>query len=237
MQIIDVRSLNDIDVQFLDEHGYIKQHVLYTNFKNGQIKNPYDITVSTVGYIGYGIHKSSYKKNTVYPGYKTWANMLRRCYDVRYQEMFPSYMGVSTVCEEWHNYQNFADWYDENKYEVDERLHVDKDILYPSCHLYSPDTCLLVPQRINMLFTVSTRKNDGLPQGIKKNKSGTYVVSYGENQLGTHKTLDEAFLHYKKAKEQKIKEVAFQYKTIIPNRLFEELLKYEVKIENNINVA
>lgn len=33
-----------------------------------------------------------------------------------------------------------------NKYECDERLYIDKDILYPGNKVYSPDTCLLVPQ-------------------------------------------------------------------------------------------
>jgi len=42
MRIISARNKSDIDVQFLDEHGYIKRHAMYINFVKGQIKNPYD---------------------------------------------------------------------------------------------------------------------------------------------------------------------------------------------------
>ena len=62
-------------------------------------------------------------------------------------------------------FQNFAKWFDDNKYEVDGRLHIDKDILYPNCKIYSPETCLLIPQRINMLFLNKPNKR-GLPNGI-----------------------------------------------------------------------
>ena len=42
MRIIRYGSISDIDVQFMDEYGYIVHNATYTNFKNGQIKNPYD---------------------------------------------------------------------------------------------------------------------------------------------------------------------------------------------------
>ena len=67
----------------------------------------------------------------------------------------------------WHNYQNFAQWFNENRYDVEGRLHIDKDILYPGNKIYCPDTCLLVPQRINMLFLNKPNKR-GLPNGIIK---------------------------------------------------------------------
>lgn len=33
MKIIDARKKSDIDVQFLDDHGYIWEHNMYRNFK------------------------------------------------------------------------------------------------------------------------------------------------------------------------------------------------------------
>ena len=40
-----------------------------------------------------------------------------------------TYIGC-TVCEEWHNYQNFAQWHEEHYYEVpNEIMCLDKDIL------------------------------------------------------------------------------------------------------------
>lgn len=40
MKIVRYGSYNDIDVEFLDEHHYIKEHQTYSNFKTGSIKNP-----------------------------------------------------------------------------------------------------------------------------------------------------------------------------------------------------
>ena len=54
MKIIKYRNYNDIDVEFLDDHHFIKEHEIYVNFKNGNIKNPYDKTMGGVGYIGVG---------------------------------------------------------------------------------------------------------------------------------------------------------------------------------------
>lgn len=41
MKIIAYRNSDDIDVQFLDDFYYIKEHQAYVNFKNGNIKNPF----------------------------------------------------------------------------------------------------------------------------------------------------------------------------------------------------
>lgn len=67
MKIVAYRSSDDIDVQFLDDFYYIKEHQVYVNFKNGTIKNPYDRTVLDIGYLGVGKHKIQYpetKTNT-----------------------------------------------------------------------------------------------------------------------------------------------------------------------------
>ena len=56
MQIIRYNNWNDIDIQFLDEFQYIKEHQTYSNFKSGSIKNPYDRNVYGIGYLGEGNH-------------------------------------------------------------------------------------------------------------------------------------------------------------------------------------
>ena len=38
MKIIRYGACDDIDVQFLDEHGYIYYHNVYTNFKKDKLK-------------------------------------------------------------------------------------------------------------------------------------------------------------------------------------------------------
>lgn len=150
MEIIQYNSSSDVLVRFRDENGAVV-HTTYSNFKLGQVKNPYFPSVCGVGFVGQGPYKT--KTNNVHTdSYTIWATMLQRCYSQKWMSMFPAYYHKATVCDEWKNYQNFARWYEENRYEVPARLHIDKDILCQGNSIYSPSTCLLVPQRLNMLF-------------------------------------------------------------------------------------
>ena len=130
MKIVRYGSYTDIDVEFMDEFHYIKEHQTYSNFKNGGVKNPYDRTTYGVGYLGDGIYMAK-ENNKIVEGYRVWHDIMRRCYSEHSKDRFPAYYHICTVSEEWHNYQNFAKWFNDNKYEVNERLHIDKDILCP----------------------------------------------------------------------------------------------------------
>ena len=137
------------------------------------------------------------------------------------------------MCDEWHNYQNFAKWFEENRYEVNERLHIDKDILFPRTNIYSPETCLLVPQTINMMFMNKPNKR-GLPNGIVQYKSG-YLAKYNHQQLGIYPTVELAYEAYSNEKEKAIKELAETYKNIIPKRVYDALYAYKFDIRNDRN--
>lgn len=102
--------------------------------------------------IGEGNYKVS--DNTIVNlNYSTWLSMLKRCYNIEFQFKHSSYIGCS-VHEDWHNFQNFAKWYDENYYSIgNERIALDKDILVKGNKIYSPETCIFVPHNINNLFT------------------------------------------------------------------------------------
>lgn len=229
MKIVKIDTSNSIDIEFQDEHHYIKQNTTYSNFKSGSISNPYFPTVCGVGYLGVG----RFATNNNCVEYVTWKDMLERCYSEKDKLDHKSYFGISEVCNDWLDYQNFGEWYESNKYEVNERLHLDKDIKYPGNKIYSPYHCLLVPQRINMLFSNKPNKR-GLPNGIEKYKKG-YLAKYGGEELGVYPTLEEAYAVYANAKENKIKEVADEYKGIIPKETYEALYDYKVRIENDKN--
>ena len=156
MEITAFNSKNDIRVKFLDEHG-VEVNTAYCNFKRGCIKNPYDISVYGVGYVGVGPYRT--KIDGVQTAeYIIWVGILQRCYSKKWKHKYPAYYGKCTVANEWMNFQNFAAWYNQNYYNVPKRLHVDKDILVPGNKEYAPGKCLLVPQRINMLF--KSKRND-----------------------------------------------------------------------------
>ena len=220
MQIVAYRNAMDIDVKFLDKDGYIYQHTNYTNFKNGQIKNPYDRCIFGIGYLGEG---DAQQKTQV--GY-CWRGMLERCYCDRMKKIHPAYYGISTVCEEWLNFQVFARWYNENIYQVGtERMHLDKDILVKGNKVYSPENCLIVPQRINMLFMNKPNKY-GLPTGIKPSTKGRFEAKYNGKYLGIYNTVEEAELAHENEKRKAIKEVAEEYKPYIPDKVYKALLAW-----------
>ena len=233
MTIVRYGGRNDIDVQFDD--GTIVEHRMYGNFLKGQIKNPFFPSVCGVGFIGVGDFKTCDENGKETKCHKTWHAMHIRCYDPKYHEKRPTYENC-TVCEEWNNYQVYAKWHNENYYEVgNEKMALDKDILCKGNKVYSPDTCIFVPNSINVLFTKSDETRGEYPIGVSKhgNKFRARLNKGDERiHLGIYSTVEEAFLAYKQAKEQYIKEVAEEYKDKIPHRLYEAMINYEVEIND-----
>ena len=232
MKIISYRRYDDIDVEFLDDFHVVKEHQTYSNFKKGQIKNPYDRSVYGVGYVGEGIH-IIIKNKKVSLSYEVWSEMLARCYLKERQHLHKAYYGIVTVCDEWQCYHRFANWYEEHAYECDGRLHLDKDILCPGNKIYSPETCLLVPQRINMLFLNKSNKR-GLPNGIMKYSNG-YLAKYDGKEIGVYLTVEEAYYAQTKKKKEEVVRIANEYKKVIPEKVYNALIAFEFKIENDKN--
>jgi hypothetical protein len=234
MEIIEYNSTSDIWVKFISGNSI---HTTWQAFIKGNVKNPYDKTVYGIGYLGEGKYKSS---RDVLKGkqYIYWRSMMKRCYSEKYNKQNKSYRDV-TVCEEWHNFQNFAKWFDENFYEIDrEVMCLDKDILVKSNKVYSPETCVFVPHHINTLFIKNESKRKTLPIGVhlrKDNTNPTYRVRCGNGKgedvdLGQFKTIEEAFNTYKSFKEKLIKQTADGYRTKIPYKLYNALINYSVEI-------
>lgn len=231
MKIVRYGGCDDIDVEFLDEHHYIKEHQAYVNFKSGSIKNPYDRTLFGVGYIGVGEYKAKINGKMT-DAYEKWTGIMERCY--LNPEKYPAYYGKCIVCEEWHNFQNFAKWFEENRYYVeDSRLNIDKDILFPKCNIYSPKTCLLIPQRINMLF-LNKPNNRGLPNGIVKQGKG-FLAKYKHESLGVFNSVEKAYEVYASKKEEAIREVLNEYKDVLPKETYSAIYNYRFDIRNDKN--
>lgn len=236
MKIIEYKTRANILVEFLDSG--VTTSTNYTSFINGTvtIKNPYEKTVYEVGFIGEGKYKSyANKKQTHY--YKTWCGILRRCYSKNEKEKFIAYRDV-TVSDEWLNFQNFCKWYDDNYYQVDgEIMHLDKDILVKGNKVYSKETCVYVPVRINSLFVKNDSRRGMLPIGVTYDEQvGKYIarcsggIKKKTEHISTHNTPEEAFHAYKINKELVIKDTANLYRGKIPNKLYEAMINYKVEI-------
>lgn len=239
MTIVEYKDCHNITVEF--DNGYIAQNRSYTEFKNISIKNPHDKSVFGIGYIGEGKYTMSENgKHTIQ--YEYWRGMLRRCYDEKYQLKQASYIGCS-VCDEWLNFQVFSKWFDENYYTLyGENMCLDKDILNKNNKIYSPETCVFVPNRINTLFVKQQLKRGLYPIGVSTDKRcnkyqarcRVYIDGKtNRKHLGLFDTPKKAFYDgYKPFKESYIKEVADEYKDIIPKPLYEAMYRYVVEIDD-----
>lgn len=226
MTIVDYEDTRHCTIKFDD--GTVIKNVLYSSFVRGMVKNNNHKSIYGVGCYGYGKYTSDDK------AYTYWFNMLNRCYNPKYLKTRPTYMQCY-VCEEWHNYQNFAKWFEENYYEIDgEEMCLDKDILIKGNKLYSPETCVFVTSLMNCIFTKSDSTRGECCIGISKKNNGKYrafVSNFGQSKKGLHtyENEEDAFKEYKQEKEKYIKEIADKYKNQIPQKLYDALYNYTVE--------
>ena len=239
MIIKEYRKYKDIDVYF-PKYNWVFKHTQYTHFKNGNIKCPYEPRYYDKGYLGEGKYKV-WKNDKTTDEYNIWYNMLKRCYDPKCHKEYPTYKGCR-VEDYLLNFQNMGEWIKENYYEIPgEKMCLDKDILCKGNKIYSRDTCIFVPERINTLFVKRDNNRGKDPIGMYQLSSGNYQVQcnneYGKYvYLGTYNTKEEAFRVYKEYKEKVIKKVIDSYEGKIPEPYYSKLrnamYNYEVEIDD-----
>lgn len=225
MEIIEYNKAIDMTVRFVDS-GYICK-CRYGNFQRGEVYDKFTKCICGVGYIG---NTSSSLNNKPKKSYKKWLNMVHRCYDNSFKAYEDKY-----VCNEWLCFENFEKWFDENYYEIEnEVMCLDKDILVKGNKVYSPNTCIFVPNSINILFTNLKNENRDSLIGTHYSKEKDSYIAYcninGETTyIGIFKTEIDAFNAYKEAKEKHIKEVADKYKDKIPKKLYDAMYNWKVE--------
>ena len=250
VKIVEYNNCNDIIIQFEDEHKYWL-HTSYKHFKNGECKNPFFPSVYGHGYLGIDKNGNVPKTKEFKDGkwcstweYDKWQSMLIRCFDNKFKERNPTYKDVS-CCNRWLCFANFLEDFailkNEYNWNVDEKLQLDKDILYKGNKIYSLENCVLVPQWINSLFTKNDTKRGDCPIGVSYNKQcKKYQAFCNINRklkgLGLYNTPEEAFNAYKIAKENEIKRVAEDcvLKGYITKdgRLYNAMMGYQIKIDD-----
>lgn len=117
------------------------------HIREGKVNDPYSPSAFGVGYLGVGKYQGNHNKQET-PAYSAWYAMLGRCYSESFQARNPSYIGCS-VDPMWHNFQNFAEWYESNYPTDGKRYQLDKDILVKGNKIYSPSTCKFVTNQEN----------------------------------------------------------------------------------------
>lgn len=189
-EIIEYKSTRDVKVRFL-KTGY-ETETIKTNVVKGQIRDPLHPSIFGIGFIGEGKYLTHKEVS-----YSIWRAMLERCYDESCQLKVPTYEGCS-VAKEWHNFQNFAKYYEDN---YKEGYQLDKDLLLVGNKIYSPSTCVFVPSYINSFMTSGESARGYYKIGVSikkghKNKpflSQINVAGKGKKHLGYFSTENEAY--------------------------------------------
>jgi len=189
-------------------NDWVKE-VQVTNLRRSKVKYPYHPIWYNKGYLGDGRYKSSINGKQLIQ-YKKWNHMLERCYDPKYQKIEPTYIGCS-VDPKWHNYQVFAEWFDNNYVDG---YQLDKDLLIKGNKIYSEDNCIFIPKRLNSFLTNKHRNNTSGEIGVhwdkfsEKWRSRITNTTTGKSiNLGLFDDLIKASKAYKKARIEQCKKM------------------------------
>lgn len=178
--------------------------------------------------------------------YTAWGNMKKRCTSEWYKEKWPTYTGV-TASAEFKNFTKFHDWWFEQIGHNLQNVQLDKDLLIRGNKVYSSDTCLLVPNFVNMFLTKRDAvRGDCLigacKKGAYKNGGTKYIAMVCEYDITTGKTVKkhigcfrnehDAFHAYKTAKEAIAKKYADYLTSKVDDRVVQALLDFEVNIND-----
>ena len=232
--VVDYNGAKDVTVMFYEPRCSVKCQT--SQLKDGTISNPLYPSVYGVGFMGVG--KYSYKDKRAV---NLWRRMLNRVFNSIYHDSRPSYKDV-TVCEEWLNFQNFAEWCYSQKFfnakdDKGKPYQLDKDILYKGNKIYSPETCCFVPQYINTVLNSCGKARGEYPIGVAYFKKvdkfiSGFFIKGTRKHLGYYNTVEEAFQAYKEAKEDYLSLIAESYKNDIDHKLYTALLEYKVEIDD-----
>lgn len=222
MTIIKYESSKKIVIQFNDKYNTTKIDE-YIDFKKGHVENPSVVCMHHKGVA----YKQDVQLNPI--AFNKWRAMFDRCYGVQTGNN-AVYKGCQ-VCEEWQQFENFVSWFNQNYYVIDnEQMDLDKDII-GSGKIYSPQTCIFVPHKLNSQFATRhhNKHKKELPIGVTyhKRQNGTVcyrVVALPKNQL--FDKLEDAEKAYYNYVKQQYHEFATQYKNQIPQVLYQKLMNF-----------
>lgn len=136
---------------------------LASSIKRGSVKDNYVKSVFSIGYLGdYDGNKGKD------PLYKTWVQMLSRCYN----EKNPDYRTDCFACEEWHCFYTFKNdcenllGYKDMIDNPSIRYSLDKDFIFQNNNIYSKEKCCFMPQDLNSFILNASKDRDYKFEGV-----------------------------------------------------------------------
>lgn len=241
MEIVEYRGATDITVKW--DCGNT-QTTTYQNFKKGTISYANHKGFAGAGYHGFGKYAMSWPKEgqVLVPKHitKYWRYMLLRVYNKDYLGEAKNVGYLDTIiCEDWLNFQNFAEWCFLQKGcgSKDDRgaiFQLDKEILGTCGKEYSPDACVFVPQELNIFFSKKTvgKYGRGVKAVYKNGKLQGYtsnVSELGEERyLGFFSDPEDARLAHYEAKKEVAQLLARKWEGRVDERVVEALQSFEL---------
>lgn len=131
--------------------------------------------------------------------YKVWKSMIGRCFDKNVKNRHKSYKECD-CCRDWLLFSNFKRWYDAQPHAYEDGYELDKDIFSEDKGFYSPQTCCLIPERLNIILVYRTASKNGLPRGIAKPanrysvRTPSFIGDPSYKWMGTYDTFEEAMM-------------------------------------------
>lgn len=225
--VVEYVNARKVLIEFNDEYKH-QRYVYASHLRAGKARNPFHKSFLAFGCHGVGIYKKDIG-GKVTEEYQAWRNMLTRCYDPSYLNKAPTYIDCY-VCDEWLNFQKFAEWYTANEF-YGAGYQLDKDLLVQGNKIYSPKTCLLIPQKLNKALIENTTLSRDYPTGVCYDKSkrsfAAQITMHGKHKLiGRFKTPELAESAYISTKDAYVKDLAVEFKGSIDDRLFIVLMNW-----------
>lgn len=174
-----------------------------------------------------------------------WENIRNRCEYLPFKDetRFGKYAGIDS-CPEWKDFQNFAKWFFSVKElgYFHEGWQLDKDLLLKGNKIYSPQTCVFLPEDINKSLNTKSRTRGELPMGLSyaKDRKGIQVCFDCKNPSFYHRSwlsaseenIQKGFNVYKNKRESYIQYLAELHKGQLDPRAYLALKAYEVNIDD-----
>lgn len=179
------------------------------------------------------------------PYYQTWMSILRRCYSSKQQVRTPTYVGC-TVDPRWHYFSNFKNWVTSQPlhgcwYKDNQTFQIDKDFLIDGNKIYGPETCMILPNYVNSLFTSLKKDNGEYPLGVfykKANKKFQSQIYSGGKKLylGLYEDPMEGHLAWQKHKIKDLEAIVARYGVMTGSdkRVLSKLIGIIEKIKQDV---
>lgn len=220
IEITEYFSCKDCTIKFLIDNTEVR-NVPFSQIKSGYVKYKNERTMASKGFLGLGDYNATNNSNLYY---RTWASIFQRTYKNKKDKQF-------ILCEEWHEYQNFANWYKANH----KRGYVLNTGFLNSTNvtIFSPETCCFLPYKLHAIFRET--KDNGYPLGVYFKGHGNYLCQLNGRYLGVTETVEQGEKLVMENKKKYLIKLAKKYRRTVGEDLYNKLINYEFpKFENNL---